>query len=139
MLLTVNATSGASWCCWCLCKKITEKASFVEYRQHDALSFVEYRQHDALSLKQRTFRVFVVSNIEQLQMAAVWKNISPVLSKSPPCECRSEQQLTTCLETLINKHDWSILFVVACLTDIFHEVSARATLIQVWYNVLGFM
>jgi len=25
MLLTVNATSGAAWCCWWLCRKIAEK------------------------------------------------------------------------------------------------------------------
>jgi len=25
MLLTVNATFGAAWCCWWLCRKITEK------------------------------------------------------------------------------------------------------------------
>jgi len=27
MLLTVNATSGAPWCCWWLCRKIAEKFS----------------------------------------------------------------------------------------------------------------
>jgi len=26
MLLSVNATSGAAWCCWWLYRKITEKA-----------------------------------------------------------------------------------------------------------------
>ena len=29
MLLTVNATSGATWSCWWLCRKITEKVSSV--------------------------------------------------------------------------------------------------------------
>jgi len=29
MLLTVNATSGAAWCCWWLCRKITEKVLSV--------------------------------------------------------------------------------------------------------------
>jgi len=29
MLLTVNATSGAVWSCWWLCRKITEKVSSV--------------------------------------------------------------------------------------------------------------
>jgi len=29
MLLTVNANSGAVWCCWWLCRKITEKVSYV--------------------------------------------------------------------------------------------------------------
>jgi len=29
MLLTVYATSGAAWCCWWLCRKITEKVSSV--------------------------------------------------------------------------------------------------------------
>jgi len=29
MLLTVNATSGAAWCYWWLCRKITEKVSSV--------------------------------------------------------------------------------------------------------------
>jgi len=29
MLLTVNATSGAAWCCWWLCRKVTEKVSCV--------------------------------------------------------------------------------------------------------------
>jgi len=29
MLLIVNATSGAAWCCWWLCRKIPEKVSLV--------------------------------------------------------------------------------------------------------------
>jgi len=29
MVLTVNAISGAAWCCWWLCRKITEKVSSV--------------------------------------------------------------------------------------------------------------
>jgi len=29
MLLTVNAISGAAWCCWWLFSKITEKVSSV--------------------------------------------------------------------------------------------------------------
>jgi len=82
MLLTVNATSGATWCCWCLCKKITEKVSSVTIvlRKYQA-SQMPSSKEPHLAREPDWFPTAAMSACVQLPLHSRFKHISLVLTK----------------------------------------------------------